>query len=330
MSKKENEEELLEAIKQKLSECPNLSYKKIAVAAEQVGRKQIALSLLKNEDSIKDQIPILLTMEQYAPALSIALANCEADIVYGIISEMKNAGVPIIKIVEHCSQVEGCISYLLSYAHERIRINPDDKMLRDIYNHSTSDSEIGKKLYYAGILDVNEYQMFANAIHNETYHDTKDKLQQIVLAGKNNYMKIKPYADNYLNFLEFKAANLSLMRTKGAMSVEGFALAEPLFKSILELGAKREHSAVIEAMAKKLKIEPKYVMMLRLRALAKVNDWVSFNDIAKKEKPRLPAQYYARTCIEFGNKELAVSFIAAVPIIEEKIDLFMDIEYFLL
>ena len=54
-------------------------------------------------------------MKQYSTALSIAKTNCEADIVYRIISEMRNEGISIKKIIEYCSKVEGCINYLPSY-----------------------------------------------------------------------------------------------------------------------------------------------------------------------------------------------------------------------
>jgi hypothetical protein len=319
---------LLDAIKEKLAECPNLSYKKIAMAAKQEGKNEIALSLLKNEDSIKDQIPILLAMGEYIPALTIAITNCEADIVYGIISEMDKAHYSPEKIINTCAQVEGCSRYLLSYLHQRLVVNPLDSMSRAIYTNmrNVTNPEVMKKLQAAGAVDMDEYNALAEALHASTLKDAKSKISSVLSLPKNVYVRIKPFLESYYSFLDFKATNIDLLKKKGISPAEGFIRAEGLFESLLHLYGKKDFMSIADAMVKRQKVEPKFALMIKLRALAKAREWMTFNDVAKKEKPRLQPQYYAKTCIEFGNTEIAAVYIRDVPDIEQKIEMYMDIE----
>jgi len=335
-SRGEDEEKLLEEIKAKLVECPNLSYKKISMAAEQEKRSQIAIDLLKNEDSIKDQVPILLTMKQYGYALNIAVGKCEADIVYGIFSEMRINGVPIPEILKNCSYVEGATSYFLSYAWQRRRANPADPTLEGIYDfarkldpHNPAAVEIARKLQAAGVPDMDEYDTLADILHTPAMKDTEKKLVSLLQkTPKTAYQRIKPFADGHLNFIEFKAGHISSTKKKGGQVAEQFIKSEGVFEAMMNLSNQKDSGVVVEAMIKKLKIDIRYSQMVRLRLAAKTKDWGAFLEIIKKEKPKFAPQYYARTCIEFGNIELATSFIKQVPIIEEKIDMLLDIEYF--
>jgi len=297
------------------------------MAAKQEGKNEIALSLLKNEDSIKDQIPILLAMNEYVPALTIAITNCEADIVYGIISEMDKARCTPDKIINTCAEVDGCLKYLLSYVHQRLVINPSDGMSKAIYANirSLQSSETLKKLQAAGAVDMDEYNALAEALHASTLKETKIKISSLLSLPKNMYLKIKPFLENYYSFLDFKATNIDLLKKKGISPGEGFINSEGLFESLLYLYGKRDFISIADAMVKRQKVEPKFALMVKLRALAKAKEWVTFNDVAKKEKPKLLPQFYAKTCIEFGNFEMADPYIRDVPDIEQKIEMYMDI-----
>ncbi len=312
-----------------------MSYKKIAMAAEQAGLKALALTLLKNEDSIKDQVPILLTMREYSAALSIAVSNCEADIVYGIISEMRNAGMPVAEVLNYCTRVEGATSYLLSYAHERRLANPSDDTLNAIYDfvhkmdpHNPVAAEMGKKLQQAGVLDLEEYDVLADALHMTNVKEALKKLNYLVTkTPKNAFLRVKPFAESHLGFLEFKAGHAATMKKKGTDVGDPFLKTEGIFEAIMNLTEKKDFAPAAEAMAKKLRVDTKYNQMIKLRAAAKTKEWGMFLDIIKKEKPKLTPQYFARTCIEFGNNELATTFIKQVPVLEEKITMLLDIEY---
>eukprot|EP00826_Nyctotherus_ovalis_P026367 TRINITY_DN20601_c0_g2_i1.p1 TRINITY_DN20601_c0_g2~~TRINITY_DN20601_c0_g2_i1.p1 ORF type:complete len:364 (-),score=80.03 TRINITY_DN20601_c0_g2_i1:163-1254(-) len=318
------EEALLDAIKKKLSECPNLSYKKIVMIAGQENRKEIALTLLKSEDSIKDQIPILVNIEEYKTALNVAISNCEADSVYGIISSMRNAGIKMTEIANLCGKIKGFGIQLMSYIYERQRVNPSDEELRT-FLYNIKDPEILKELEKAGVADMEECKTLGEIIHTEHYRDLRHRID-VVCGFKNSHTKIKQPLENYYNFLDFKIRNLSLLIKKGINPGQKFVVAESLFETIEYMASKKDLEKLIEPLVKGLKVEPKFVLMIRLRAMARAGDWAKFNDVAKKEKPKLPL-YYAQMCVKFGNSELAMTYIRVLNNPEEKIDLLLDIEY---
>ena len=321
----EEQESLLIEIKEKLANCPNLSYKEIAIAAEEAKCSDIALSLLKDEESIKDQVPILLSMNQFQVALSIGVSNCELDMVYGILSNMRTHGMNAAAMVEECLGVEGSIQYLLSYAHEHSNLNPGDDLMSEIYDYMVDrkDSQGAKKLIMSGTKELEEHDTLANILNLKDNDEALKVMSQFLTkTPKNEFTRIKPATESYYNFLTYKIKD---MKDKGleldpiSESIEGS------FEFILHYAEKHGISS-IDGLVKKLKIENKYVHMLKLRVLAKVNDWEEFQKLIKKEKPKLLPQYYADLCIEFGNKELAIHYIFLVPNLDEKIDIFMEIE----
>ena len=316
---------MLDTIKGKLEECPNISYKKIIMAAGRENKKEVALPLLQNEDSVKDQIPILVNMKEYKSALHVAISNCEADAVYGIISAMRKEGKRMTEIAGLCTEVKGFALQLLSYIYQRQLVNPSDKELKS-FLHEIRNPEVLRELQSAGIGDAEECKTLREILHSEKYSEIRHKM--IMVKGyKNTHMRIKQYIENYYNFLEIKATNIQFFNKKGVNLGQDFTRAESLFSTITHIISRKELDRLLEALITQLKVEPKFVLMIKLRAIAKAKDWAKFSDIAKKEKPKLPPQCYARMCMEFGNKELAVAYIKMINSFEDKINMLIELEY---
>ncbi len=303
------------------------------MAAEQEGRKEIALSLLKNEDSIKDQVPILLTMKQYEAALSIAVVNCEADIVYGIISEMKAAGNSMVEILTACLKVEGATSYLVSYAQQRRMVNPQDETLPAIYDfvrksdqRNPQAAEMVRRLQHVGIPDIEEYDQMADTLHVSTVKEAQSRLAAIMRTPKHLYPRIKAFAEQQLIFLDAKAAHVGMMKKKGVNPGDAFIRSAGPFQALMALHEKKE-AATADTMVKKLKIDPRQYQLVRFRAAAKSAEWTVFNDIFKREKSKIPPIYLAKTCLEFDNKEVARDYIKLIPNIDERVSMLLEIEY---
>jgi len=312
-----------------LDECEGVSYKKIAFEAEKKGYNEIALSLLKNEDAIRDQIPVLLKMHQYDIALNIAISNTEADIVYGIISNMRKSGFFVQKMLSYCTQVEGFLPYFLSYARQRRVIDRADNLLSSIYEYlaSTDEQVIAKRLVAEGVPEAEEYDTLADALYNTKAKQLIVSLNQIVtLNDKNSFTRIRPYVEGYLNILSFKAEYIENMKKKNKEVDKGFINTESAFQIIMQLAEKKDLNINIDKIIKRLKIEAKFASVLKLRTAAKSDNWKHFHEIILKEKPKLTPEHYAGICIEFNNKTLAAYFIKQVLRPETKIDLYVQIE----
>jgi hypothetical protein len=283
------------------------------------------LPLLQNEDSIKDQIPILVNMQEYESALHAAISNCEADSVYGIVSAIRKEGIKMTKIAGLCTKVKGFSIQLLSYIHQRQLVNPLDKELKT-FLHEIKDPEVLKELQNAGAGDIEECKTLGEILHAEKYSEIRYKMS-VVKGYKNTHMRIKQHIENYYNFLEIKATNISFFNRKGINLGQDFIRAESLFSTFAHIVNRKDLDKLLEVMIKGLKVEPKFALMIKLRAIAKARDWARFIEVAKKEKPKLSPQCYARMCIEFGNRELAITYIKMMNNVEDRINMLIDIEY---
>jgi len=284
---------------------------------------------LEHEESIKDQIPILLNMKQYRIALNIAVSNGEIDIVYGILSHMRTKCTDPREIVHYCGKVEGCIPYLISYARERVIANDSNELIDAIRNYlaGANDPAIKKSLLAEGAKEVDEYMSLAHALSYEEATHIKEVLSALINeTPKSSYTRIKPAANFYLGFVSYilgDIKNKDVKTNKDIMSIEG---PYEFIMRLAEMSSEKEIMSIIDGMAKKLKIEKRYIQMLKLRGFAKSGNWNAFQDLIKKEKPKIPPDFYAGLCIEFKNNELAATYIMMLKGVEEKIDMLIDIE----
>jgi len=137
-------------LQKKLSEFPDISYKKLALAAEQAKNKNLAIKLLENEKSLKERMPMLIQLKQYEKALDLVIKNLETDYIYGIFSEMKREKLSDDEIIKSSLKIEGCFNFLLSYAQYLQRIDPEDTLITSIIGKARSqdpaDIEMMKKV----------------------------------------------------------------------------------------------------------------------------------------------------------------------------------------
>eukprot|EP00826_Nyctotherus_ovalis_P056306 TRINITY_DN7577_c0_g1_i1.p1 TRINITY_DN7577_c0_g1~~TRINITY_DN7577_c0_g1_i1.p1 ORF type:complete len:269 (+),score=81.52 TRINITY_DN7577_c0_g1_i1:691-1497(+) len=268
-------------------------------------------------------------MKQYQVAVNTAVASGEIDVVYGILSHMRTKGVPLNEIITYCGRVDGCIPYLLSYARERATVNNSNELLAEIYGYigKPDDSAVAKRLVMEGAREQEEYETFAKCIRQTRAYDIEKSLETLLSKmPKAACTRVKPIAEHYYNFLSYV---LTDMKKKEVKISEEVASAQGPFEFLLLLakeGDKKEIVSAIDGLAKKLKIEMRYVQMLKLRAFAMTENWGSFQELIKKEKPKVLPKFFAGLCIEFKNKELATGYINMLPIAEEKVDLFLELE----
>lgn len=273
-------------------------------------------------------------MKQYIPALNIATTNCEADIVYGIISEMRKAEIPMIDIISACAAVEGAISFLVSYAQQRKMINPSDDTLSNIFEiarrldpKNPAHQEPFKKLSAYGIGEVEEIDQLIDNLHVVHIKDLEKRVSLLLTkTAKTSFPRIKPFIGADMDYQLIKSHEYLGMKKKGTDLGDKFLRSDSIFNTIMLVNEKAVLSPIGEGIAKKLNLDRKQYTLVRLRAAAKCNDWGQYMEIIKKEKPKINPQFFAQTCMEFGNKELAVIFIKQITSPEDKVSMLLDIE----
>ena len=160
----------------------------------------------------------------------------------------------------------------------------------------------------------------------QTMKEQEKKMELIrTKTAKNSFTRIKPSLDMYRDFIAQKGKMAT--EQKGKIDLAKFYLnTEGVLSTIMKLNENKELAGNGEILAKKQNVDKKHLTLVKLRAAAKIGDWGAFVDIIKKDKPKIPAQYFAQTCIEFNNKDLAINYIKQIPILEDKVSMLFDIE----
>jgi hypothetical protein len=312
------------------------------MAAEKENRKKIAIELLQNEDSIKDQVPILLTMGQYEAALKIAVNHCEADIAYGIISEMRKPSPPEKpakpEVVRTCLAVEGAMPYLISYAQQRKLVDPNDSTFSEILDHARrldprnpQNADSCKKMQTLGVMEIDEYDFVADVLHLRKLKEQYQRFNTIASKlPKGHYQRTRPILTLYIELIGQKNTLFNQAKKKTMDLGQSFYRSEGLFQTLIHLYEKQPTWEYAETIVKPQQVDKRHQALMRLRAAARIGDWGLFMELIKKEKLKFPPQYYAQTCLEFNNKELAIGYIRQIPKVDERVTLLMDLEYSLL
>ncbi|NXQ53767.1 VPS16 protein, partial [Anthoscopus minutus] len=88
--KDKSDEEVAQAINQKLGDTAGISYSDIATLAYDCGRAELAIKLLEYEPRSGEQVPLLLKMKRSKLALGKAIESGDTDLVYTVVLHLKN------------------------------------------------------------------------------------------------------------------------------------------------------------------------------------------------------------------------------------------------
>ncbi|CAH2306655.1 vacuolar sorting-associated 16 homolog [Pelobates cultripes] len=135
--KEKSDEEVAQAINQKLGDTPGISYSEIASKACDCGRTELAIKLLEYEPKSEDQVPLLLKMKRCNLALSKAIESGDTDLVYTVVSYMKhefNRGDFFMTLQNH--------PIALSLYRQFCK-HQEPETLKDLYNQDDNHQELG-------------------------------------------------------------------------------------------------------------------------------------------------------------------------------------------
>ncbi|XP_040295582.1 vacuolar protein sorting-associated protein 16 homolog isoform X2 [Bufo bufo] len=135
--KEKSDEEVAQAINQKLGDTAGISYSEIASKACDCGRTELAIKLLEYEPKSEDQVPLLLKMKRSNLALGKAIESGDTDLVYTVVSYMKhefNRGDFFMTLQNH--------PIALSLYRQFCK-HQEPETLKDLYNQDDNHLELG-------------------------------------------------------------------------------------------------------------------------------------------------------------------------------------------
>ncbi|KAM5153135.1 vacuolar protein sorting-associated protein 16 homolog [Mantella aurantiaca] len=283
--KEKTDEEVAQAINQKLGDAAGISYSEIASKACDCGRTELAIKLLEYEPRSEDQVPLLLKMKRSNLALGKAIESGDTDLVYTVVSYMKhefNRGDFFMTLQNHPVALS---------LYQQFCKHQEPETLKDLYNQDDNHQEL------------------ANFHVRESYCNEKSiegrvaELQNAV----DEYNRAKN--DWAAKVTEDQIKLLRIQRTlqeKLDKTYVDYSLHQTVYNLIIDDMQKRA-----EQLYKEFKIPEKRYWWLKLTALAEKEDWEELENFSKSRKSPIGYLPFVEVCIK-KNKTEAKKYIARV------------------
>ncbi|NXO86135.1 VPS16 protein, partial [Sitta europaea] len=135
--KDKSDEEVAQAINQKLGDTAGISYSDIATRAYDCGRAELAIKLLEYEPRSGEQVPLLLKMKRSKLALGKAIESGDTDLVYTVVLHLKNELNRGTFFMTLQNQPVALSLYRQFCRHQ------ERETLKDLYNQDDNHQELG-------------------------------------------------------------------------------------------------------------------------------------------------------------------------------------------
>ncbi|MEE6489900.1 hypothetical protein FKM82_015712 [Ascaphus truei] len=274
--KEKSDEEVAQAINQKLGDTPGISYSEIASKACDCGRTELAIKLLEYEPRSGEQVPLLLKMKRSKLALSKAIESGDTDLVYTVVSYLKNELNRGEFFMTLQNQPVALSLYRQFCKHQEL------ETLKDLYNQDDDHQELGnfhvRASYGTDMSIESRVAALQNAV--DEYNKAKNELaakateDQIKLLRKQRELQDqmdKPYLDNSLH--------------------------DTVYNLILDGMQKKA-----EQLYKEFKIPDKRYWWLKISALAEKEDWEELEKFSKTKKSAIGYLPFVEICMKHQNK----------------------------
>ncbi|XP_069589940.1 vacuolar protein sorting-associated protein 16 homolog [Ranitomeya imitator] len=294
--KEKSDEEVAQAINQKLGDTAGISYSEIASKACDCGRTELAIKLLEYEPKSEDQVPLLLKMKRSNLALGKAIESGDTDLVYTVVSYMKhefNRGDFFMTLQNH--------PIALSLYRQFCK-HQEPETLKDLYNQDDNHLELGnfhvRSSYYTEKSVEGRVAELQNAVdeYNKGKIDlaakvTEDQIKLLRIQRSLQEKLDKPYLDHSLHDTIYKLISDGMHKK-----------AEQLYKEF--------------------RIPDKRYWWLKISALADREDWEELENFSKSKKSPIGYLPYVEICMKHRNKSEAKKYLARVSP-EQKVKAFL-------
>ncbi|XP_067324613.1 vacuolar protein sorting-associated protein 16 homolog [Anolis sagrei] len=284
--KDKSDEEVAQAINQKLGDTPGISYSEIAARAYDCGRTELAIKLLEYEPRSGKQVPLLLKMKRSQLALSKAIESGDTDLVYTVILHLKNELNRGAFFMTLQNQPVAMSLYRQFCKHQEL------DTLKDLYNQDDDHQELGN--FHVRSSYVNEKRIegrvasLQNAV--DEYYKAKNEFAAKATEDQIKLLRIqrrlqddfdKPYLD--------------------------YSLHDTVYNLILEGNHKRA-----EQLYRDFKIPDKRFWWLKINALAEQGDWEEMEKFSKSKKSPIGYLPFVEICMKHHNRHEARKFAPRV------------------
>ncbi|KAM4626315.1 vacuolar protein sorting-associated protein 16 homolog [Discoglossus pictus] len=284
--KEKSDEEVAQAINQKLGDTPGISYSEIASKACDCGRTELAIKLLEYEPRSGEQVPLLLKMKKSKLALSKAIESGDTDLVYTVVTYLKselNRGDFFMTLQ---NQPVALSLYRQFCKHQEL------ETLKVLYTQDDDHQELGNFHVRSSYCPEKRIESRVTELQNavDEYYKAKNELAAKATEDQIKLLKVqrelqekldKPYVD--------------------------YSLHDTVYNLILDGMQKRAGD-----LYKEFRIPDKRYWWLKISALAEKEDWEELEKFSKSKKPPIGYLPFVEMCMKHHNKFEAKKYAGRV------------------
>ncbi|XP_074848263.1 vacuolar protein sorting-associated protein 16 homolog [Carettochelys insculpta] len=284
--KDKSDEEVAQAINQKLGDTPGISYSEIAARAYDCGRTELAIKLLEYEPRSGEQVPLLLKMKKSQLALNKAIESGDTDLAYTVVLHLKNELNRGTFFMTLQKQPVALSLYRQFCKHQEL------ETLKDLYNQDDDHQELGNFHVHSSYSSEKRLEGRLAALQNavDEYYKAKNEFaakateEQIKLLRMQRRLQDdldKPYVD--------------------------YSLHDTVYSLILEGSHKRA-----EQLYREFRIPDKRFWWLKVSALAERADWEELEKFSKSKKSPIGYLPFVEICMKHHSRHEARKYAARV------------------
>ncbi|KYO29943.1 vacuolar sorting-associated protein 16-like protein [Alligator mississippiensis] len=294
--KDKSDEEVAQAINQKLGDTPGISYSEIAGRAYECGRTELAIKLLEYEPRSGEQVPLLLKMKRSKLALSKAIESGDTDLVYTVVLHLKNELNRGNFFMTLQNQPVALSLYRQFCKHQ------ERETLKDLYNQDDNHQELGNFHVHTSYASEKRIEGRVAALQNavDEYYKAKN---EFAAKATEDQIKLLRIQHRLQEDLDKPYLDCSLHDTISHLILDG------------------KHKRA-EQLYREFKIPDKRFWWLKISSLAECGDWEEMEKFSKSKKSPIGYLPFVEICVKYHNRHEAKKYAARV-VPEQKVKAFI-------
>lgn len=282
---KQDREQVAREIASKLGKAPGISYKDIALRANNCGHKHLAIRLMDYEPRAREQVPLLLDLGEEVPALLKAMESGDTDLIYSVLLRM-HAKMPLADFYLKIRNYPLAQSLYIKYSYEN-----NNKELHDIHDQESNyNAQAALHLKDAYLPKNSGTREASLAAARQSYKNARNDF----LAGA---------CDEQLRLLKIQRT----LEDKFGREFFGQSLHDTV-----EILLTLKEVKVAESLRNEFKIPDRRYWWLRILAHARNGEWKQLENFSKEKKSPIGYEPFVDVCFERNEREEAQKYMSRV------------------
>ncbi|CAD8149295.1 unnamed protein product [Paramecium octaurelia] len=306
----EDDDVLCEIIKEKIKEERGVSFTQIAQKSIEIGKQQLALKLLDNEQSLSKRIPVLIWMANfqssnnnnsyYEKALADAIISKDSNLIFFVI--MKFLKTEMNETYKFSTLSQNPISQTLLVYYLR---NFDDKYLQKYLQYY-------KKFDECGLLAINQAYQQNNLDEKIKFLD--QALKYFAEDETDQFYK-RIIAEQIIILKDLKSEV-----EKGRKKPNQAIMEEKPINSIMEAFFVKDKPDFAHEFAKTYKIPDRRIYLTRVKTLINKKNWDELDKFMQEKNKKsiiIPYELVSELLFKADQEERGISILMKMPDVEE-------------